>query len=64
VTDTLHIYADGSFDAATRSGGWAFVVMDGDGQIHTASGTMPGPSNNAFEVLSVVHTLSWLSAKR
>lgn len=57
---TLHLYADGSFDAATRSGGWAFVVMDGDRHIHTVSGTMPGPSNNTVEVMSIVRAISWL----
>lgn len=60
MTDTLHIFADGSFDAASSSGGWAFVVMEGDCQIHTSSGAMPGPSNNTFEILSVVHAVSWL----
>ncbi|MDP9762116.1 MULTISPECIES: ribonuclease H family protein [Agrobacterium] len=60
MTGTFHIYVDGSFDAATHSGGWAFVVIEYDRQIHTASGTMPGPSNNTFEVLSVVQAASWL----
>nr|WP_236774934.1 ribonuclease H [Agrobacterium tumefaciens] len=56
----MHIYADGSFDAATRSGGWAFVVMDGDRRVHMAAGTMLGPSNNTFEVFSVIQAASWL----
>lgn len=61
MTDTLHIYADGSFDAASRSGGWAFVVMDADRQIHAAAGAATGSSNNTFEVLSVVQAASWLA---
>lgn len=60
MADTLRIYADGSFDAASRSGAWAFVVMDGDRPIHTDSGTMPGPTNNTFELLSVIQAVSWL----
>ncbi|MBO0129643.1 ribonuclease H family protein [Agrobacterium burrii] len=60
MTDILHIYADGSFDAASGSGGWAFVVMDGDQQIHAAAGSTPRPSNNTFEVLAVIQALSWL----
>lgn len=60
MTDTLQIYADGSFDAASRSGGWAFVVMEADRQVHVAQGTMDGPSNNSFEVLSVLNAISWL----
>lgn len=60
MSHLLAIYADGSFDAVTRSGGWAFVVMEGDRQIHAASGTMTGPSNNTFEVASVIQSASWL----
>ena len=60
MTDQLAIYAEGSFDAASRSGGWAFVVMVGDRLIHTNSGTIPGPSNNTFEVLSVMRAVSWI----
>ncbi len=60
MTDVLHIYADGSFDAASSSGGWAFVVMHGDSQIHGAAGATTGSSNNTFEVLSVLQALSWL----
>lgn len=56
----LNLYTDGSFDAASSSGGWAFVTMDGRGRMHTVSGTMPGPSNNTFEVLSVVQAASWI----
>ena len=61
--DTLNIYADGSFDASSQSGGWAFVVMDVDRQVHIAEGTMIGSSNNTFEVLSVVRAVSWLEAE-
>jgi ribonuclease HI len=60
MTEILNNYADGSFDAASRSGGWASVVMEVDRQIHVSSGAMPGPSNNTFEVLSVVRAISWL----
>ncbi|WP_370168885.1 RNase H family protein [Sinorhizobium fredii] len=60
MTDVLQIYADGSFDAASRSGGWAFVVMEADCQIHVANGTMVGSSNNSFEVLSVLNAIFWL----
>ncbi|GEO85556.1 MULTISPECIES: RNase H family protein [Alphaproteobacteria] len=63
MTDTLHIYADGSFDAASRSGGWAFVVMDANRQIHAAAGAATGSSNNTFEVMSVVEAVSWLASE-
>jgi ribonuclease HI len=60
MTDVLHIYADGSFDAATRAGGWAFVVMHDDHQIQVAAGAMTGASNNSIEVFSVIQALYWL----
>ncbi|WP_348625971.1 RNase H family protein [Neorhizobium galegae] len=57
----MNVFADGSFDASSRSGGWAFVVMDSDLQIHASAGAMTGSSNNTFEVLSVVQAASWLA---
>lgn len=63
MTRILNTYADGSFDAASHSGGWAFVVMDGDGQIHAAAGAMTGSSNNTFEVMSVAKAVFWLASE-
>jgi ribonuclease HI len=63
MTDILQVYADGSFDAATQFGSWAFVAMDGDRHIHNAAEAMTGASNNTFEVLSVIKALSWLEAE-
>jgi ribonuclease HI len=63
MLSAFHLYADGSFDAASRSGGWAFVVMDGDRHIHAAAGAMTGSSNNTFEVMSVVRAVSWLASE-
>jgi ribonuclease HI len=60
MTDTLHIYADGSFDAASQSGGWAFVVMEAGRQAHVANGATSGCSNNSLEVLSVLNAISWI----
>ncbi len=41
-----------------------FAIMRGQPpklcRIHAAAGTMVGPSNNTFEVLSVVQAASWL----
>jgi ribonuclease HI len=63
MSDTLHIFSDGSFDAASLSGGWAFVVMDDDRQLHAASGAATGSSNNTFEVISVMRAITWLEAE-
>lgn len=64
MSEILDLYADGSFDVATRSGGWAFMVMDGHSQIHTSRGAMPGPSNNTFEVCRSFRRHLGLNAKR
>ena len=63
MTNALHIYADGSFDAASRSGGWAFVVLDRNRQFQMAAGAMSGSSNNTFEVVSVLQAVSWLEGE-
>ncbi|UFW80142.1 ribonuclease H family protein [Rhizobium sp. SU303] len=63
MPDTLHIDADGSFDAASLTGGWAVVALDGDQRMHAASGFDTGLSNNTFEVLAAVKALSWIEAE-
>ncbi|OJY66544.1 MULTISPECIES: ribonuclease HI [unclassified Rhizobium] len=63
MTDALHTYTDGSFDAASRSGGWAFVVYEGDRQVHAASGKGSGTSNNTFEVLAVLNAMAWIASE-
>jgi ribonuclease HI len=63
MTEIFQVYADGSFDAASRSGSWAIVVMKGDRQIHVAADKTTGNSNNTFEVLSVLRAASWLEAE-
>lgn len=63
MTDALHIYTDGSFDAASRSGGWAFVVYERDRQLYAGCGTGIGTSNNTFEVLAVRNAMVWIAAE-
>lgn len=58
--DALQVFTDGSFNAASLTGAWAFVVFEGDDQVHAERGTGQGSSNNAFEVLGVLNALSWL----
>lgn len=59
---TLAVFTDGSFDKISRMGGWAFVVMAGDSQVHQNSGTGTGHSNNSIEVLAVLEAMSWIDA--
>ena len=62
MADSLHIYTDGSFNAASRSGGWAFVVYEGDRQLYADCGKGAGTSNNTFEVLAVLNAMAWIAA--
>ena len=62
MTDPIIIYADGSFDPSTETGGWAFAVYQADRQIHAGCGRQPGLTNNTFEVLAVLNALIWLDA--
>ncbi|ANL04653.1 MULTISPECIES: ribonuclease H family protein [Rhizobium] len=63
MTDALHAYTDGSFDAASRSGGWAFVVYDGGRQAYADCGKAVGTSNNMFEVLALLNAMAWIAAE-
>jgi ribonuclease HI len=63
MSDALHIFTDGSFDDASSSGGWAFVVHEAGHQVHSASGRTVGTSNNTFEVLAVLNALSWIAVE-
>jgi ribonuclease HI len=63
MTDALHTYTDGSFDAANSSGGWAFVVYEGDRPLYAACGKEAGTSNNTFEVLAVLNAVAWIAAE-
>ncbi len=63
MTDSLHIYTDGSFNAASHSGGWAFVVYEGDRQLYAGCGKEAGTSNNTFEVLAVLNAMAWIASE-
>ncbi len=63
MTHMLQIYTDGSFAAASRTGGWAFVVNEGDRRLHVAAGRVAGTSNNTFEVLAVLQAMFWAAAE-
>lgn len=63
MTHLLHTYTDGSFDAASRSGGWAFVVYEGERQLYADCGKGAGTSSNTFEVLAVLNAMAWIAAE-
>ncbi|WP_373458630.1 RNase H family protein [Neorhizobium huautlense] len=56
----LQIYSDGSFNAASRIGGWAFIVFEDGDQLHETNGCQPGMDNNRFELLAVTKAMKWI----
>lgn len=62
IAETVDIFTDGSFDARSRSGSWAFIVLESGQLIHSNTGHGPGSTNNSFELLGALHALSWVDA--
>ena len=58
----IDIYADGSFRPKTATGGWAFVALQEDREIHRAQGFAGGLSNNTFELRAVLEAALWIGA--
>jgi ribonuclease HI len=57
----FEIFTDGSFDARTQTGGWAFVVRQEEETIETFHGKASANSNNSLELLSVIEAIGWLA---
>jgi ribonuclease HI len=62
-TTMFQVYADGSFDAGSGTGSWAFVAFEGDRTIHTATGSARGTSNNSIEVMAIVRAMTWIESE-
>ncbi|GAK70089.1 ribonuclease H [Agrobacterium rubi TR3 = NBRC 13261] len=60
TTDRLDIYVDGSYDVASKRGGWAFVVLDGDHTVASQSGSFDADTNNALEVVATLNAAQWV----
>lgn len=61
TAEPIDIYVDGSYDAASNRGGWAFVVVAGDRTIEIGSGRYDGTSNNTIELVATLHAAEWAS---
>lgn len=61
-TNGLEVFTDGSFDAGSSTGGWAYVVMHEGHRLHAARGADRGRSNNTFELMALFEALSWLDS--
>lgn len=57
----MDIYVDGSFDAGSGKGGWAFVVMSDEETLATGSGRIDGATNNALELVAALEAAKWAS---
>ncbi len=56
----LHLYIDGSYDAARKKGGWAFVATSDENKITSShAGSFDGDSNNTLELVAAVKALEW-----
>jgi ribonuclease HI len=60
ASQCLEVFTDGSFDKASGSGGWAFIVFDNGRLLHQEGGASQGPSNNSLELMAVAQALEWL----
>lgn len=55
------IYTDGSYDFATRIGGWAFVIVGPEsGHFVPASGGKLNTTNNVMELTAILNAMAWL----
>jgi len=56
----VKVYTDGSCYPNPGSGGWAFVVVKGDKEVHSGSGYSNFTTNNRMELTGVWEGLKWL----
>lgn len=55
----IDIYVDGSFDVASKRGGWAFVVIQRSETLATVARRFDGATNNTLELVAAIHAVEW-----
>lgn len=55
------IYTDGSANAATRKGGWAFVELNGDNILIQESGHVSDTTSNRMELMAMINAIEFYS---
>ena len=55
------IYTDGSANAATKEGGWAFVELDGNNIIVQESGHVKATTSNRMELTAMINAIEYYS---
>ncbi|NKN34922.1 ribonuclease HI [Agrobacterium sp. a22-2] len=56
----LHIFTDGSFDPASRHGGWAFVACRAGVEVASGFGGVSQTTNNTMELMALLQAARWL----
>lgn len=55
----LEMYTDGSCKMSTRQGGWAWVLVDGDEDIHSVFGIAEQTTNNIMELTALIDAITY-----
>lgn len=56
----LHVFTDGSYDPASRHGGWAFVACRDGAEVACDFGGVSQAANNTMELLALLQAVRWL----
>ena len=58
--EKINVYTDGAFSSTREQGGWAFVVVQGDKQLHYDCGGVKDTTNNRMELQAIMEATKWL----
>ena len=59
----IHIYTDGAFSSSRNQGGWAFVVLENNENIHSDFGGVQETTNNRMEIQSVIEAIKYMKTQ-
>jgi ribonuclease HI len=58
----IEIFTDGGCSGNPGPGGWAFIVLHNDAELHRDCGAEKDTTNNRMELTAVIRALEWLAA--
>lgn len=58
------IYTDGGYRAKYYIGAWAYIVVQDNSVIHTASESVSNTTNNEMELTAILHALEYIGDRR
>lgn len=53
------IYTDGAHSSTRNQGGWAFIVIENDKEIHNGYGSVKNTTNNRMEIMGALEAIKW-----